>query len=205
MCGIPLAGAIFVLIGFFTPMAYFENPAGGIYMWMWGLNIFELAGYGTEIFFTENPDLLIPSVIFSVVIFICILIMFGSVNLYKKSTVDGRETGHVLLGASIVTIICTAGWMITVEMLWEGYPNFWDYMDPHFGIFGLFIGSSISIVGYGLERYTRSPTVPIKKFPSPAMQNSMKNQFNFCPECGSKILAEVQKYCVSCGNNLRNL
>lgn len=205
---IPLIGAILVLIGFLTPLAYFKNPAGGIYMWMWGLNIFDLYGYGTEILWTQNPDILIPSIICSVGIFICILIMFGSVNIYKTSTVNGRPTGNALLGASIVTIICTIGWMVTLEVVWPGYPDFWDYMDPHFGVFGLFIGSGISIVGYVLSRQTdlqrKNISIPKKTYAG-SHSSTIKNLFNFCPECGSKVLAESQKFCVSCGNNLRNL
>lgn len=156
---VPLAGAILTLIGFFTPLAYVTDSSGSIYIWIWGLNIFEFYGYGTEILFTQNPDILIPSIICSIGIFFSIIIMFGFVSLYKIRTVDERPIGNGLLGASIVTIGCTLGWMVTLEVVWPGSYSFWDLVDPHFGVFGLFIGSGISIVGYGLSRYYGSQRI----------------------------------------------
>ena len=166
---VPLAGAILTLIGFFTPLAYITDYSGSIYMWIWGLNIFEFSGYGTEILFTQNPEILIPSIICSIGIFFSIIIMFGSVSLYKIRTVNERLIGNGLLGASIVAIVCTIGWIVTLEVVWPGSYSFWDVVDPHFGVFGLFIGSGISIVGYGLSRYygsqreAKSTTIVVKR------------------------------------------
>lgn len=210
----PLIGAVLALIGFFTPVAYFEAYDGSIYMWMWGLNYIELYGYGSEIIFTKNPDFLIPTLIFSVGTFLSICAFFGSAYTYKKSTKDGRETGHILLGAAIVMIICTIGWMVSIEVVWEGYPSFWDVMDPGFCVFGLFIGSGISITGYAISRkrplIRRIIILPKKGLPSTSqpstthIQKSKTAQIKFCPECGNKVITEDQKFCINCGFNLKN-
>ncbi|MFW9873913.1 MAG: zinc ribbon domain-containing protein [Candidatus Thorarchaeota archaeon] len=210
----PLLGAIVSLIAFFTPIAYLKAYDGEIYMWIWGLNYIEVYGYGSEVVFTENPDLLIPSILCSIGVVISILVILASVPAYKKSTIDGRDLGHGLLRASILMLICTIVWMAAVEVVWEGYPDFWDYVDPGFGVFGLIIGSIISLMGYGISRskglQRQIISIPQKgisrasqQSPSP-IQKQVMTQIRFCPECGNKVISDNQQFCINCGYNLGN-
>ncbi|MFX1281994.1 MAG: hypothetical protein ACFFA3_21780, partial [Promethearchaeota archaeon] len=140
---IPLVGAILTLIGFLTPMIYISDHSGSIYFWMWDLTIGVFSGFPIEIVFIEDPDVLYPSIIYSVLVFICVIVLFISVVSYKRSIVDNRTTEIASLSASIVTIICTIIWMVTLEVAFSRHRpySFWDITDPHFGLFGLFIGS----------------------------------------------------------------
>ncbi|MFX0030268.1 MAG: zinc ribbon domain-containing protein [Candidatus Hermodarchaeota archaeon] len=208
---IQLTGAILVLIGFLSPMAYVSDYGRSMYIWIWALSVTELNGYGTEAIFAENPEVLIPSIVCSISIFICICVLFASVRRYKRSIRDKRPTGNALLGASIATIISTISWMLSLEVAWPGPYNFWEIVNPHLGVFGLFIGSGISITGYVYARYIRAHrdeiSLPKKKIyvstPS-TTEETIKNQLKFCPDCGNKLLSETQKFCVNCGFNLRN-
>lgn len=146
-----LFGAILVLIGFLTPIVYRPGMGGRIYFWMWDLAIDVFSGYETKIYFVEARSFLIPSIICSVGVFLSTIVIFNSVRGYKKKIVDNRPTGNALLGASIALVIFTIAWIASIG---PRGAYFWDLYNPHFGIFGLFIGSAILIVGYIYSRYT---------------------------------------------------
>ena len=178
----PLCGAVISLIAFFTPVIHIEAWDTSFHMWVWPLNDLDFEGESSEIAFLERI-----SGIFALSILICIMIFISSVNSYLSST---KERGHALLGASIVMIICTIGWIITMELLWPLDRGFWEYSDPGFGIVGLFIGSGISIVGY---RYSRQTSIK-KDIP-----------LSYCPKCGGEIRTEIKKFCVNCGYNFQSI
>lgn len=139
----PLCGAVISLIAFFTPVVYIEAWDTSFYMWIWPLTDLDFEGVKSEIAFLE-----IISGIFTISILICIMIFIGSVSSYWNRTKESKDISPALLIASVVMIISTIGWIITMELLWPLDRRFWSYSNPGFGIVGLFIGSGISIVGY---------------------------------------------------------
>jgi len=186
----PLCGTVISLIAFFTPVVYIEAWDTSFYMWNWPLTDLDFEGERSEIAFIERI-----SGIFAILILICIMVFISSVNSYWRSTKESKSIGPALLVASIVMIISTIGWTITMELLWPLDRGFWDYSDPDFGIVGLFIGSGISIVGY---RYSRKSS--IKKDPIIHKKDIPKS---YCPECGNELRTEIKKFCVNCGYDLR--
>ena len=83
---VPLIGGILALGAFFAPAAYVETGGTYFYLWMWAL-VSSQAWTSPGILirrveFLDNPDILIPSIILSVIIFLCILALIGSSLLY---------------------------------------------------------------------------------------------------------------------------
>ncbi|MFW9941476.1 MAG: zinc ribbon domain-containing protein [Candidatus Thorarchaeota archaeon] len=186
----PLCGAVISLIAFFTPVVYIEAFDTSFYMWVWPLTDLDFEGIKSEITFLERI-----SGIFTIVTLICIMVFISSVNSYWRSTNESKNIGPALLVASIVMIISTISWIITMELLWPLDREFWDYSDPGFGIVGLFIGSGISILGYGYSRKSgiKEDVIIYKK----------EIPVSYCPKCGNELKTETKKFCVNCGYDLR--
>lgn len=197
--GILLIGAILVLLSLFTPMAYLSDYSASYYVWMWALNIAEYAWGEINIGFIDDLTILVPSIICSVGILLSIIVLFSSVIKYKKSIENNQLPGKALLGASIAIIVFTVAWMVSQDVATS--HHFWDMVSPHFGVFGLFIGSGISIIGYAYPRYI-NPERNLITTPKKNISTSIK--LNFCPECGSQLVSETQKFCVNCGFHFRN-
>lgn len=107
-------------------------------------------------------------------------------------------------------------------------------MAPGFGVIGMFLGSILSLVGYGLSfkstsihtnvqprankkrgyvreiaetmdpQLTPKPT-PISKPVQPVPVSAIPDSVKFCPECGEKTINTVQGFCTKCGLDLKNL
>jgi len=79
------------------------------------------------------------------------------------------------LPLSILVIIGTIIWMAGMEILSLSYSipfSFWGQVNPGFGVIGMFLGASLSIIGYGVSkmssRQPREVIIPMKKqFMSP--------------------------------------
>jgi len=145
---VPLIGGILALGAFFAPAAYYGNY---YYLWMWALESSQswtISGILIRrVEFLDNPDILIPSIILSVIIFLCILALIGSSFLYRKRMRNGKVNPIVWLGASICILGSTIAWIIIIEAVM--FPSFWSIINPGFGVIGMFIGSILSIIGYG--------------------------------------------------------
>lgn len=216
---VPLIGGIIALGAFFAPAAYVEEYNDYLYLWMWALLSYQFYDpyWGTDkgVVFTDNPDILIPSIVCSVIIFLCILALIGSSLLYRKRMRNGKVNPIVWLGASICILGFTIAWIIIIEVVMSsGLPSFWSYMNPGFGVIGMFIGSILSIIGYGVAKISMKQKREPIQLPSEGMPIIVKQESTtpttsipigktkFCPECGTKLSKENQKFCMDCGTEI---
>ena len=207
----PLIGGILSLIALATPATYISGMGNYIYVWMWGLasiKLYSYYGYITDTTFTDNMNLLIPSIICSLIIFIGAVVLICFANMNRKGTRVLQEVKNKWYTLSILLIITTAGWMIVYEVESQVETGFswWEYMDPGFGVIGVFLGASISLIGTVVSSYiTRQKKrvlIPYKQLPMQRPQALPTTTPKFCPMCGNKIGNETFKFCTNCGFRL---
>ncbi|MFX1480827.1 MAG: hypothetical protein ACFFCI_22290 [Promethearchaeota archaeon] len=158
---IPIFGIIICIIAFLTPAAVFENPQWNhtIVRWIWGLYYDELISIydesvTIEIGFYDNPSQLLISIISSVIIIICIIIV--SVPIYRQRTdlknILTKPTTSLI--PAILIIISMISWMIVMEIAeFEIYNlSMWNRYIPIFGVVGPFIGAGLIIIGYFINK-----------------------------------------------------
>ena len=88
--------------------------------------------------------------------------------------------------------------------------HFWDVFDPGFGIIGPFLSAFLLFIGAAVfRRYSnrREELIPPKMdlYDKKEPSTEPLQGFNYCPECGSKIVSNTQQFCMSCGLKLQNL
>ena len=207
----PLIGGILSLIALATPATYISQMGNYIYVWMWGLasiKLYSYYGYITDTTFTDNMSLLIPSIICSLVVFIGAVALIGSANLNRKGARDVQQVKNTWYFLSSLLIITTAGWMIAYEVVCRAETDlsWWDYMDPGFGVIGVFLGAVISLIGTAVSSYMarqkQRVMVPYKQLPMQKPQPLPTTTPKFCPMCGNKIENETFKFCSNCGFKL---
>ncbi len=209
----PLIGGILSLISLATPAAYFSQMGNSIYVWMWGflsIKLYGYYGYITETAFTDNMNLLIPSIICSLIIFIGAVTLIAFANMNRKGTTNVQEVKNKWYFLSILLIITTAGWMIVYEVLAQVEVGFswWENMDPGFGVIGIFIGAVISLIGTAVSSYMvrqgQRVITPYKQLPMerPNLQPLTPTTPKFCPMCGNKIMNITFKFCSNCSFKL---
>lgn len=209
----PLIGGILSLIAFFTPAAGVQAGFEYFRVWMWGLISFQIYDpfwdvYERQTLFTPNPDIYIPSLICSISIFICALVLIITSASYPKRMKYNKENPTIWLGFSLPILGFTIAWIVIMEFVGSSSsgPSFWSFMIPGFGVIGLFIGVILSLIGYGiarmhLKRKKEITKASTKDIPSSISEEKVPVQITlqFCPNCGNKILAEYQKFCINCG------
>lgn len=212
----PLLGGILTFIAILTPASFLFEGGVSIFIWMWGLASINISNYYETInlvIFTDNPLILIPSIIISVVILLNIIILFLSSYFYRRDRNKGKVVNSRGLIASIFIIISTILWMISMEITFftGSGISFWFNNNVGFGVLGVFLGAGLGIMGYGFSKYIRREKeneIFLPKTTSPMRTTSSTNipsKFNFCPECGQKIIAGTQRFCVNCGFELTNI
>ena len=210
--GFPLVGAILGIIAMLTPAAYLTEFGSSFYLWMWGLVSFQIYDYGTTAY-TDNILIIIPSVIISIVIVISIIALLASANKYRNDRKVGIISNGKGLTSSIFIIVSTIAWIISIETVYiSGGMSFWGLTSPGFGVIGMFLGSVITIIGYAVSKYGSKQRRDVDFIPKkdPIMKSittpiSVGSTFNFCPECGKKIISETQRFCMQCGFELQNI
>ena len=212
---LPLIGGILALGAFFAPAAYLEENLDYIYIWIWALLSYQyydswLDEFDRGVVFSDNPDILNPSIICSVIIFLCIMVLIGTSFYYRKRMKNSKVNPIVWVGASLCILGSTIGWMVAIEIAMSSasLPSFWNIFNPGFGVIGMFIGSILPIIGYGVARVSikqkREPIQPaqegmiIAKVPA-VTTTPQTGKIQFCSECGSKLSKENQKFCMDCG------
>ncbi|MHA2038200.1 MAG: zinc ribbon domain-containing protein [Promethearchaeota archaeon] len=213
----PLVGAILGTVAMLTPAAYIMEFGSSFYLWIWGLVSFQifdpyLGSYGMTIY-TDNLLLIIPSVIISIIIMISIIVLIGSANRCRKDMKSGIFGNSKGLTPSILIIISTIAWIVSVEFVYmSGGMHFWTVTSPGFGVIGMFLGSSISIIGYAVSK--RGPTqrgevefIPKKDIIAQSVSTSIPvgNTLNFCPECGQNLAKFPQRFCMNCGFEFKKI
>ena len=214
---LPLIGGILALGAFFAPAAYAVESEEYIYLWIWALLSYQYYDYYWDEFdrgviFSENPDVLVPSIICSVLIILSILVLIGSSLYYRKRMKDRKVNPIVWLGASLCILGSTIGWIVAIDngMSSPSLPSFWSFFNPGFGVIGMFIGLILPIIGYGGARVSmkqkRETIQPLQKgvavtetYDPITSTTPQISNIVFCPECGSKLSKENQKFCMDCG------
>ncbi|MCP4763345.1 MAG: hypothetical protein GY870_16345 [archaeon] len=158
---LPLIGGIIILISFL-------NPAGQIFdaidfnIWMIGVVISSdfIDGYG-GVSLIADPINLTTSILCSIVIIICALATIKLSNDIRKGK-EFRDVIVKLLGLGISILILTMIWQqvmgINFEIITSG-PNldytFWETLNQGFGIYGLYIGSSMILLSVILKKSSK--------------------------------------------------
>ena len=219
----PLLGGVLSLIALLTPATYINiyefDYQIDFYVWMWGLGsmrsyyAYEDSSY-TNTQFTDNINLLIPSIICSILVFIFAVFLIGSANSIRTGKKEFFKSRKGFYAVSVLLIITTAVWMIVYEVVSyiEVSQSWWDVMDPGFGVIGIFLGATISIIGIAIANYLISQKQRMQihyiekqqyTIPQSSNQGSYKTQQmsvpKFCPLCGSKVLISDSKFCMECG------
>jgi len=205
--GFPLVGAILGIIAMLTPAASIIEFGSSFYLWIWGLVSFQLFGYGGMTAYTDNILLIIPSIIISIVIVISIIALLASANKCRNDMKVGNIGNSKGLTPSILIIISTIAWIISVEVVYvSGGMSFWAFTSPGFGVIGMFLGSIIPIIGYavskqGIKRRRDLDFIPKKsiEMKSESTPIAVGSALNFCPECGQKTADFTQRFCMKCG------
>ena len=151
---IPFVGTTICLIALFTPAAFFENIVWNheIYNWIWGY-FYEKLPLGDIVsrFYTD-PLQLISSLLASIIIITCILIVIMSNYKNRNDLKKGIVNPSTLIIPSILIIITTSMWMILMEIAeLQLYDiSMWNRYIAHFGVIGMFIGAGLNITGFFL-------------------------------------------------------
>jgi hypothetical protein len=218
----PFLGGVLSLIALLTPAAYLSMYNEEAYVWMWGLATVryydpDRFGYYMHTQFIENVNLLIISVICSIFIFILAVILIVSANLKRTGKKKFNDIKKGWYGLSILLITTTAAWMIIYEVFGyiETSQSWWTFMEPGFGVIGIFLGAMISIIGTAIANYQirqkqRSGVPFIEKqrykYPYSANQGTYKSQQVFTPKfypmCGNEVAIRDSKFCIECGFEL---
>jgi len=205
--GFPLFGGLLGIIAMLTPAASIIEFGSSFYLWIWGLVSFQLFGYGGMTVYTDNILLIIPSIIISIVIVISIIALLASANKCRNDMKVGNIGNSKGLTPSILIIISTIAWIISVEVVYvSGGMSFWAFTSPGFGVIGMFLGSIIPIIGYvvskqGIKRRRDLDFIPKKSvgMKSVSIPITVGSALNFCPECGEKTADFTQSFCMKCG------
>ena len=220
---LPFIGSILTAIGLFTPAA--ALPAGGLTELFWMHGFYVVVGGGTPDpgFVTHIPGLMAVGISCMVLILVCTIIMFIS-----SLTHRGQDAPGSWLALSILLIGGTIFFIAGAELAFRIYNlinydvfdiSFWQHRTPGFAVIAPFIGGGLAILGFIISKATREGEVeitpiskdvvpdskelpPAEKEISPAVSPSDEG-FRFCPECGQEISSSEDKFCLSCGFELK--
>lgn len=158
-----LLGSIIGLYGLTTPAGSFR--IGDLYswdMWMFGYNIMYDWEFGTDIFWTANPELMAISIVSTLFVIIAnILAIVGAVSLIIK-----KNFGHWLaIISSIILFAFTLFYVIAYEIYFQINigESFWSLFTPGFAVYGQFPALFIMIGGYLIARSASKYAIPKKR------------------------------------------
>lgn len=211
----PLIGGMFSLLALLTPAAFLSRSGNIFSLWMWGLvsvRVFDGSGFIRNTAFTDNIFIITPSVVFSILIGVCAIVLISSAISCKRDLKGVLGIKSSWLTPGILIIISTVGWIISIELVYRLGPSsmsFWEIIDPGFGVIGMFLGSGFAIGGYAISRYgtkQRDEVILITSQKGTLRSSPASDQFGlgfkFCPECNMKTRDELQRFCVNCGYKL---
>ena len=137
---IPIFSAIIAVIAILTPVAYVLYTGGGLYFWLWALNIRTDTG---EIWFNTDTLALVGAVLETFVIVLAILILISTVLKIRNKGINLRKVKILWLFCGILLIIAPIGYIIGGQFY---ATNFWNTYSPGFGVIGLFIAAALAII-----------------------------------------------------------
>ncbi|MBY8990778.1 MAG: zinc-ribbon domain-containing protein [Candidatus Lokiarchaeota archaeon] len=220
---LPFIGSIVAAIGLFTPAA--ALPAGGLteLFWMHGFYLVVGGGYPDPGFITHIPGLMVIGISCMVVLVVCTIILFIS-----SLTHRGVDAPGSWLALSILLIGGTIFFIGGAEVAFRIYGfinfdivdlSFWQHRNPGFAVIAPFIAGGLTLLGYIISKATREGEVkitpistnatpdnneiPTTEEETPPAVSTSSEAFSFCPECGQKIPSSDDKFCLSCGFELK--
>ncbi len=221
MWSIPLIGGIIAIIAVLTPVASFDTMGVSWYWWMWTLSVMGISGMGSEALFITEVDIMIPSLITTVIMILNIISLLSLAIKTKTRKLDTKnfESTSIIIGILLIGI--TIYYLVTIDsafydgLIIEGtsFPmgyHFWEVFSPSFGVIGPFLSAVLTFIGAGVFRYyskRRVELTPIKMGTFEERRPIIKSEggLNFCPECGQKILSTAQRFCMNCGFELQQI
>ncbi|MHA2036383.1 MAG: hypothetical protein ACW98X_08105 [Promethearchaeota archaeon] len=142
---IPLVGGFFSLIGFLFP-AWYSPPFWVEYVWMIGVIHHVTGGNVVEM---APSDMFIPSLIASILIFVCSCLVILVTLLKSRSKTFSSNKENIWIVMSIVEISATIYYILGIQNGFFLYStlNFWDFYEIQFGLIVPFIGGNLTLIG----------------------------------------------------------
>ena len=162
-------------------------------VWMIGYSRYYWWETGYEVVWATDIDVKTVSLVSFIFILINLLVTLVASIILRK-----RKSSYYFLISAIISIGFGIYYIIGIDVNMLG---FWDLMDPNFGIIGIFLGSGLVLLGFGVgftdfDKIREPIQLPTKTTPT---TSTPIGKTKFCPECGSKLIKENQKYCMECG------
>lgn len=150
---IVIIGGILTLISVLIPTTYIRWEYSGldmdIYYWMWGFTYAQ----GTEDSISESK--------FAIEFYGCIcaigIIIASIIAILKGNTIrKGNSGGTLAFFMAIIAILTMISWIFAVELYYSASIvifgeqlrlNFWDFFEFYIGVYTLFIGANLIIIG----------------------------------------------------------
>ncbi|MFX1600959.1 MAG: hypothetical protein ACFFB6_10220 [Promethearchaeota archaeon] len=167
---LPYLGGILVIVSFLTPVvsdfypAWFGDYSDSYSYWMWGL-LGTVKWYLAAYWHWNTYYSFIPYIFTLILGLICsILIIFFALKTILRANRFGRNQQNLdmtFAKYSAVIFSITIIWMIAVEifysingfMRYEPIFSFWSHFNVQFGVYGIFLGGSLIIIGFLLTKY----------------------------------------------------
>jgi hypothetical protein len=149
-----IVGGLTTFIALLTPTAYFiyRSASFDTNFYLWMINLFfsyryESGIHTTRIEFDIQLISFIPAIICTSLIMILSITTIITANKYRKREIIPKISWLYL---ALTVLFATIFWMIMMEVSrWVLYGHsFWGILSPGFGIFGLFLGVGLQLVGY---------------------------------------------------------
>jgi len=220
---LPFIGSIVAVIGLFTPAAASHAGFFTEFFWMYGFYLVVGGGVPDPGFYVDIPGLMIVGISCMIVIIVCTIIMFISSLTHRGVEAPGSwlVLSILIIGAAIFFI---GGAEVALRIY--GFINFdivdlsfWQNRTPGFAVIAPFIAGGLALLGFIISKAKREGEVkitpistdetpdnkeilPTEKETPPAVSTSGE-AISFCPECGQKIPSSDDKFCLSCGFELK--
>jgi len=212
---IPLVAGLLVVLAIITPTAYFNTMGVFWNWWMWDFTTMGVVGFESISLFISDGDIIIVSIITTCAMLLSVVNLLILSSTTRKRNLNTKDFELMSIISAVLSICIMLYYMIAMDIAFydgltiedttfsAGY-HFWDLFNPSFGIILPFISATLSFFGVGVFRYyskRKEDMVPaqmdiVKEYvPVPKKMGS----FNYCPECGEKILSANANFCVKCG------
>ncbi len=137
---LPICSAILAIIGLLTPVAFVIYSEGGLFFWLWALNLRTNTG---EVWFNTDTLAMVGAVLETIVIILAILILVFTVFQLRKDGKNLKRIKIMWLICGILLAVAPIGYVIGAEFYISG---FWTNYSVGFGIIGPFIAAAITIL-----------------------------------------------------------
>ncbi|MHA2259921.1 MAG: hypothetical protein ACXACO_18310 [Promethearchaeota archaeon] len=160
----PLFGGLLIIFALLTPSAFYFSKGRYYNLWAWGLLVYKNQG-SNHLLLVDSNIFYFTSIISSIIIIICAFLLISTGVVLKKNIKRNIQINRRWKLPAWISIITMMIWMIIFELnttmfiSGEGSGDmnvirvlsFWGIFHPGFGVFGVFLGGLISIIGSIME------------------------------------------------------